>query len=220
MSWVRPSLSLAVLSALTVWATACREAPEPPPPAAAALATVEPVEAAKPAPPQEPPRPTLTAVFVGDVAARLISAGAATAVPDVPPAAPAEAPSASGANAPAAAPTPAPVRAHVAAPVISREPHERPDDEPWTLPEPPAQLLWRHPAPAAGLQLELLEARGRSWPTRVRVEAVGDARLATLTALEPLPPGTSFRLVARVVAADGRSQLWTEPLKVKAPEAP
>lgn len=174
--------------------------------------------------PAAPPTPTLTAVFVGDPATRLLAANGAKSPPS-----PAAAPIpqlASAGPAPAAAdagPAPPPMPPAVAeldsAP-IPQEPRERPDDEIWELPEAPQKLVWRHPAPAAGLQLELLEARGRSWPTRVRVEADGDVRVGTLTPLDPMPAGSRFRLVARVMAVDGSAHVWTEPLRVRRPAAP
>lgn len=103
----------------------------------------------------------------------------------------------------------------VEGPALSASPFERPDDEVWLLPAPPTELVWRHPQPAAGLQVEILEVRGVLWPTRVRVETDGDHRVATVTPLEPLVPGAEMRLVARVLAADGQSLLWAEPLRVK-----
>lgn len=220
--------------------------PEVAPETGAPVAAAEPAEVAKPEPPKPAPTPTLTAVFDGAAVGPLVASGVARAAEPPPaprsdpavaaasasgsaepaallasaaPVPPAPAPEAAAAAAPPPSPPPAPSRAFVDGPAISATPRERPDDEVWTLPAVPAQLVWRHPAPAAGLQLELLEAsRGRSWPTRVRVEADGDMRVATLTPLEPLPPGTELRLVARVVAADGRSLLWTEPLRVKPTE--
>lgn len=175
-------------------------------------------------PPAAPPTPTLTAVFVGEPATRLLAANGAVS-PPMPAAAPVPQLASAG-PAPAAAdagPGPPPLPPAVveldSAP-IPQEPRERPDDEIWELPEAPQKLVWRHPAPAAGLQLELLEAKGRSWPTRVRVEPDGDVRVGTLTPLAPMPAGSRFRLVARVVAADGSAHVWTEPLRVRRSAAP
>lgn len=194
-------------------------------------------EPSAPTPTPIAPVPTLTAVFVGDVASRLLASGAAIPAPNAPAAAPASpptdpplaaAPAPSSASGPAsdstdvvaAAPASPPTRAWVAAQPVPRAPYERPDDETWVLPDAPAELIWRHPAPAAGLQVEIIEAKGRSWPTRVRIEPADGLRVATVTPLDPLPAGTDFRLVARVLAADGASLLWTEPLRVRRPEPP
>lgn len=226
-----------LLSLSGALAPGCRDAaPEPgavAPAASAPSATaVDDAEPPAPTPTADEPVPTLTAVFVGDVASRLLASGAATPAPKAPaadssppadpPLALASAPPSARASEPAdvAAPASPPMRAWVDAQPVPRTPYERPDDETWVLPDAPAQLIWRHPAPAAGLQVEIIEAKGRSWPSRVRIEPAGELRVATVTPLDPLPPGTDFRLVARVLAADGASLLWTEPLRVRRPEAP
>lgn len=225
-----------LLLSLSVIVSACSERPADSPQASEPPAAAEEPPEPEPEPPKPPPVPTLAAVYGGDLASRLLTAGLAEAEPKQPdpnaaPEPPSEAssgallasaaPAPAPAEAPAAAPeNQAPSRARVAGPAIPADPRERPDDEVWTLPGAPAELVWTHPAPAAGLQVELLEARGRSWPTRVRIEPAGDVRVAKVVPLEPLPPGTDFRLVARVVAADGQSLLWTEPLRVKADAVP
>lgn len=225
-----------LLLTLPVIALGCSEPGASPESSSTSAADADP-DPAKPEPPKPPPSPILTAVYRGDVATRLLASGAAKPAHPPPPApepaAPAaEAPEARLASAagpetpptapPAAAPESeppeapaAPPHALVNGPKVPATPLERADDEVWLLPAPPTELVWRHPAPAAGLQVEILELRGRAWPTRVRVESDGDRRVATVIPLEPLVPGTDLRLVARVVAADGQSLLWTEPLRVK-----
>jgi hypothetical protein len=98
----------------------------------------------------------------------------------------------------------------VSGPAQPSFPRESADAPLWRLASSPSRLVWQHPHPTA-LEVELVDGRGRAWPSRVELDG---RKAAVLKPLKTLPAGASFKLVVKEGA-----DTWEQPLEV-APARP
>lgn len=198
---MRPGpISLIPILALAL--SACPERPpvateEPPPPAAA--------------PPSKPkPRdPILVVRYTGAAARRLLRLDAGPPEPASDRSA-----SADGGSTADAPPAPEALVELPARRLHAEDPSRPPAGSPWLLPETPSAFVWRHPAPAPGLRLSLVDDAGAAWPSRATTRDDGIWREVVVEPLTPFPPGRALHLVAEQPLG-AETRLWREPVAVE-----
>jgi hypothetical protein len=85
----------------------------------------------------------------------------------------------------------------------------------WQLPSQPTALRWTHPRLAPALSVQLVDARGGGWPSRVQLRDTNGARVARVQLLEAAPTDRELTLIVR----DGDA-VWSQAIQVAAPPPP